>query len=227
MRNPSSRERCRPGVSVPACSVRNLRSRVKSWETFTTEIAGKSRRAGRQQDIPRGVGEFHVCGDRSYDCGLNPAAVEGVCLDKVRSPCPRWSGGLGKVSHLTSLNLAHLCQRFFSRGFSWARCNAESTFAGRREYTSFRRSVIAFPCCRFRNSAIAFAYSSLLETPKATGSCFGQAEKIVGHGDGGLHGSQYDPSYTQAVLRNPLGWIVGPIEAKCVVRRDSVFFRLI
>src|SRR5258708_1772444 len=35
-------------------------------------------------------------------------------------------------------------QESLSRERIWARCNAESTFAGRREYTSFRRSVTVF-----------------------------------------------------------------------------------
>ena len=43
-------------------------------------VTGEARRACRQQDIPWGVGEFQVCGDRGYDRGLNPAAIEGIRL---------------------------------------------------------------------------------------------------------------------------------------------------
>lgn len=92
---------------------------------------------------------------------------ESACTTKHR---PSVSGlgatRLREVSppDLPSLNPVHPYQVSFSRDFSWARCNPESTFAGYREYTSFSRSVIAFPSCCFRNSAIALAYSSLLET---------------------------------------------------------------
>ncbi len=49
VRNPSSTARCRRDGSVPACSVRNPRSRVKSCETFTTESRLRpAERAGKR-----------------------------------------------------------------------------------------------------------------------------------------------------------------------------------
>ena len=48
-------------------------------------------------------------------------------------------------------------QEPLSSDLSWARCNAEATFAGRREYTSFRRSMTAPVCRRSRNSEMAMA----------------------------------------------------------------------
>ena len=61
-------------------------------------IAGEARRARRQQDIPWGVGEFYVAGDRGYDGGLNPAEIEGVGLDhqhraRNRPDCPPYTRG--------------------------------------------------------------------------------------------------------------------------------------
>jgi hypothetical protein len=85
---------------------------------------------------------------------LNAATLESVGLDhKHRPPISR----LGE--DLSPLKLAYLYQESFSTDLSWARSNAGSTVAGLREYTSFRRSVTAFPCCRFRNSEIAVAYN--------------------------------------------------------------------
>ena len=126
-------------------------------------IAGKAGRARRHEDITWDIGKFQVAGDDGHDCGLNAAAVEGVCLDhKYGPPISRLGATrLGEIGppDFSSLNLVHLYQKSFSRDFSWARCNAESTFAGRREYTAFRRSVTAFLCCRFRNSESAVAYN--------------------------------------------------------------------
>src|ERR1035437_3489179 len=131
-------------------------------------IAGKAGRARRHEDITWDIGKFQVAGNDCHDCGLNAAAVEGVCLDQKYGPPISRLGAtrLGEIGppDLSSLNLVHLYQKSFSRDFSWARCNAESTFAGRREYTSFRRSVTALFCRRFRNSEIAVAYNLLLET---------------------------------------------------------------
>ena len=126
-------------------------------------VAGKARRSRRQQDIARGVGQLEVAGNHGYDNGLNAAAVEGVCLDhKDRPPASRLGAArFGKIGppDLSPLNLVHIYQESGSSDFSWARCNAGSTFAGRREYTSFSRSVTAFRCCRSRNSEIAVAYN--------------------------------------------------------------------
>jgi hypothetical protein len=70
---------------------------------------------------------------------LNAAAIEGVCLNHKHGPPVSRLGatGLWEIGppDLSSLNLVHLYQESVSRDFSWARCNAESTFAGRREYT--------------------------------------------------------------------------------------------
>jgi len=112
-------------------------------------VAREARRARCQQNIAGCFGEFQVAGDHGHDCGLNTAAVEGVGLNHKHWP-PVFRPGaawFGKISppNLSELNLILLYQESFSMDFNWARCNAESTFAGRREYTSFRRSVTAFP----------------------------------------------------------------------------------
>jgi hypothetical protein len=147
-------------------------------------VAGEASRARRQQDIPWSVGEFHVAGDRGYDRGLNPAEIEGICLDhKYWSPVSRLGAArLGKICppSLPALNFAHFYQVSLSRDFSWARCNPESTFAGCRAYTSFKRSVIALLCCRVRNSAIALAYNWLLETRRRRAAASAKRKRSSG-----------------------------------------------
>jgi len=85
-------------------------------------VAGEAHRTGRQQDIPWGVGEFNVAGDHSYDCRLNPAAIERVRLNHEDRPPESRLGAarLGKIRppDLPSLNLAHLYQASFERDFS-------------------------------------------------------------------------------------------------------------
>jgi hypothetical protein len=63
---------------------------------------------------------------------------------------------------------------------------------------AFRDRISILPFQKFRDR---FRVQLTSRNAKAAGSCFGQAEKIVGHGDGSLHGSQYNPSYTRALLR--------------------------
>ena len=126
------------------------------------QVTGQARRPRWQEDIPGSIGKFQVRGDGGYDCGLNPTEVEGICLNYEHWP----SVSVGKVRppDFPSLNLDQLYQVSFLRDFSCARLSEASIFAAWREYTSLRRSVIAFPSFGFRNSAIALAYSSLLET---------------------------------------------------------------
>src|ERR1019366_3994356 len=108
-----------------------------------------------------GIRDWSVTGVQT--CALPISEIERVGLDyKYRPPVSRFGATrLRKVRppNLSSLNLAHLYQASFPRVFSWMMCNPESTFAGCREYTSFRRSVIVFPGCCFRNSEIAVAYN--------------------------------------------------------------------
>ena len=120
-----------------------------------------------------GIGKLQVAADHRHDCSLNAAEVEGVHLHYKHRPSVSGlraarlraarlgAARLGEISppDLSPLNLVHLYQETFSRDLSWARCHAESTFAGRREYTAFRRSVTVLPACRFRNSEIAVAYN--------------------------------------------------------------------
>src|ERR1035438_9199194 len=126
-------------------------------------VAGQARQARPQQHIARGIGKIRVAGDHRHYYGLNTAAVEGVRLDhKHRTPVTRLrTARLGKVGppDLSRSNLVHLYQESFSREANWARCNTGSTLAGRRVYTSFRRSVTASVCRRLRNSASASAYN--------------------------------------------------------------------
>ena len=155
-----------------ALQPRRQRARVLGQETMVegqelrdihNRIAREARRERRQQDITGQIGKFQVAGDHGHDCSLNAAAVERVCLDhKHRPPISRLgTARFGEIGppDLSPLNPVHRYQESFSRDLSWARCNARSTVAGRREYTSFRRSVTALPCCRFRNSEIAVAYN--------------------------------------------------------------------
>ena len=125
------------------------------------------------------IAKIQVTGDRRHDCGLTVAAIERVRLDHEHRE-------IGPPN-LSPLNFVHLYHESFSMDLSWARCSPPSTLPGRREYTSFRRSVTACCCCRFRYSASAVAYNLLLETrrrraaasawrkgrrvPKLTSSC--------------------------------------------------------
>ena len=125
-------------------------------------------RASWQQDITWGVGKRQVAGDHGHDCSLNAAAVERVRLDHKHRP-PKSGFGATRCGQIgppdfSPLNLVHFYQESFPRDLSWERCNAGSTLAGWREYTSFRRSVMALPCCRLRNSESAVAYNRLLDT---------------------------------------------------------------
>src|SRR5262249_29424525 len=126
-------------------------------------IARQTGRTCWQQDVSGSFGEFEVGRDHRDYCGLNAAEIEGVGLNhKYRPPVARFrTTRLGKIRppNLSSLNSVHRYQPSFSRDFIWARCNPESSLAGEREYTSFRRSVIALPCCRCKYSASALAYS--------------------------------------------------------------------
>jgi hypothetical protein len=126
-------------------------------------VAEQARQISPQQHIAWGVGKIRVAGDHRDYYGLNAAAIEGVCLnDKHRTPVTRLGAtGLGQVGppDFSSLNLIHFYQESLLRELSWARCNRESTFAGCREYTSFRRSVMASACWRLRKSASAAAYN--------------------------------------------------------------------
>ena len=134
-------------------------------------VAGEARRARRQQDITGYIGKFQVAGDHRHDCSLNAAAVERVCLDDkhwppISLPIARLGAAARGDRPTRSLpaDPVHRYQESFSRDLSWARCNAPSTVAGRREYTSFRRWVTALPCRGFRNPEIAAAYNRLIET---------------------------------------------------------------
>lgn len=125
-------------------------------------VAGKTRRAGRKQDVAWGAGKLQVAGDDGDDDSLNAAAVEGICLDHQDRPPEAWFGPArrGKISppDFAALKAAHRSyQEFLPRDLTWARSSAGSTFAGKREYTSFKRSVTALPCCRSRDSEIAVA----------------------------------------------------------------------
>jgi len=97
-------------------------------------VAGEARRARGQKEITGRIGKFQIAGDRGHDCRLNAAAVERVCLDhQHRPPVSRLGAArFGEIGppDLSPLNLVHLYQESFSMDFSWARCNAASTFAG-------------------------------------------------------------------------------------------------
>src|SRR5690349_13490091 len=130
-------------------------------------VSGQARRTRGQQDVPGGPRQVDVAGNHSYYGGLNPAPIKRVCLNNEhRPPISRLGmarfGTIGPPD-LPALNFEHAYQTSFASDFSWARCKPESTFAECWEYTSFKRSVIEFSCCAFRNSAIALAYNSLLE----------------------------------------------------------------
>ncbi len=92
------------------------------------------------------IAKIQVTGDRRHDCSLTVAAIERVRLDHERRE-------IGPPN-LSPLNFVHLYHESFSMDLSWARCSPPSTLPGRREYTSFRRSVTACCCCRFRYSAL-------------------------------------------------------------------------
>lgn len=130
-------------------------------------VSGQAGRTRRQQDIPRGFRQVDVAGDRRDDCGLNPAAIERVGLDNKNRPPVSGFGmaWLAKIcpSDLPTLDFGHVYQSSLASDFRWARCKPESSFATRPEYTWLRRSVIELSCSPFKNSAIALAYSSLLE----------------------------------------------------------------
>jgi hypothetical protein len=121
-----------------ACMLRQ-KTAVESQELRDVHhrVSGKASGARRQQDIPGGVSQFDVAGDRCYDRGLNSAAIECVCLDnKHRTPISGLRAArFGEICppDVPSPNLSPIYQASFSIDFNWARCNPESTLAVRRE----------------------------------------------------------------------------------------------
>ena len=187
------------GIAIQSQELRDVYDRV----------SGQARRTRRQQDIRRGFRQFDVARDRSYDCGLNPAAIERAGLDNKNGPPV---SGLGTAwrgrtcpPDLPSLNLGHVYQSSLASDFRWARCKPESSFAARPEYTWFRRSVIEFSCCPFRNSAIALAYSSLLETRRRRAVASAMRKSSSGN-ETAVFIPVYNPRYTEALfIANPHG----------------------
>ena len=118
-----------------ALQARRQRARVPGKKTavesedlgdIDDRIAGKTRRAGRQRDIPRCTGKIEITRDHGDYHRLNAAAVEGVCLDhkyrptEARLRAPK----VGEISppDLATLNVALRChQESLSRDVSWAR----------------------------------------------------------------------------------------------------------
>ena len=146
---------------MPACSLRKTPVQREDLGNIDNgESQGKTRRAGGKGHCPERL-QVYIAGNYGDQDGLNAAAAERVCLDdQYRSPVSRFRAArLGQIRRpdLAPNSTRHSYHESFLIDLSWARCNAGSNLAGRREYTSFRRSVTASLSRRSRNSAIAVA----------------------------------------------------------------------
>src|SRR5450759_2913829 len=134
---------------------------------------------------------FQVAGDHGQDCGLNAAAVEGVCLDhKHGAPMSRlgatrlWEIG---PPDLSSLNPRPFLPGVLFEGFQLGamQCGIHLRGSARIHFIqAFGNRVTLLPVQELRNRRSVQLTSG---NPEATGSSFRQAEKIVGYRDGGLH----------------------------------------
>jgi len=154
-------------------------------------VPAAENRIRRHENIAWDIGKFQVAGDHGHDCGLNAAAVEGVCLDhKHGAPMSRlgatrlWEIG---PPDLSSLNPRPFLPGVLFEGFQLGamQCGIHLRGSARIHFIqAFGNRVTLLPVQELRNRRNVQLTS---RNPEATGSSFRQTEKVVGYRDGGLH----------------------------------------